>query len=157
VRRRGGLGGRGAGGLAAPAPPPRLGLPRRLERPAGAEQAPKHPSSAATSSRRPRPPPRRRYRKLLLGVDLSKQFFFSGTYCLANTLQRNHDVRDGQDPNVYGSMFVWNSHLTRCGAGAGAGQGAGGLGGLGSEGRQGGKAAARARCALEVQGRCPRK
>jgi hypothetical protein len=56
-------------------------------------------------------------------VDLTKQFFFSTSYCLANTLQRNHDVHGGQDPNVYDSMFVWNSHLTRCGRREGLGRG----------------------------------
>lgn len=59
------------------------------------------------------PPPLARYRKLLLAVDLTKNFFFSHTYCLANTLQRNHDVLDGQDPCVYDNMFAWNSYLTR--------------------------------------------
>jgi hypothetical protein len=32
----------------------------------------------------------RRYRKLLLGVDLTKHFFFSYSYSLAHTLQYNH-------------------------------------------------------------------
>jgi hypothetical protein len=31
-----------------------------------------------------------RYRKLLLGVDLTKNFFFSYSYSLAHTLQHNH-------------------------------------------------------------------
>lgn len=55
----------------------------------------------------------RRYRKLLVGVDLTKSFFFSYTYCLAKTLQQNHDQPLGQHPSVFNNMFVWNSYLTR--------------------------------------------
>jgi hypothetical protein len=41
----------------------------------------------------------RRYRKLLAGVDLTRGFYFSYTYCLARTMQRNHcdDDDDGDE------------------------------------------------------------
>lgn len=83
---------------------------------------------------------RRRYRKLLLGVDLTKSFYFSFTYSLAHSLQHNHTRAAGGSRNAAGaaagagpaepaaapppgaaagwdvydaSMFVWNGHLTR--------------------------------------------
>lgn len=84
---------------------------------------------------------RRRYRKLLLGVDLTKSFYFSYTYSLAHSLQHNHTRAAGSSGSssdaaedagaaaagaadgalgaaagwdVYdASMFVWNGHLTR--------------------------------------------
>jgi hypothetical protein len=80
----------------------------------------------------------RRYRKLLAGVDLTRGFYFSYTYCLARTMQRNHHDDDQEErgeeggggdggnanenanapsptPNydVWSSMFVWNAHLTK--------------------------------------------
>jgi len=55
----------------------------------------------------------KRYRKLLLGMDLTQDFFFSYTYNIAATLQTNMASPTQQDR--FDSMFVWNDHLTRCG------------------------------------------
>ena len=54
----------------------------------------------------------KRYRKLLLGMDLTQDFFFSYTYDVASTLQNNLTASAQQDR--FDSMFVWNDHLTRC-------------------------------------------
>lgn len=54
-----------------------------------------------------------RYKKLLLGVDLTKDFFFSYTYCIMQNMQTNVTRQldnDGQMP--YDNMFVWNAFLT---------------------------------------------
>ncbi|GBG59737.1 hypothetical protein CBR_g54840 [Chara braunii] len=52
-----------------------------------------------------------RYKKLLSGVDLTKDFFFSYTYQLMQTLQKNIGSKD--EPIPYENMFVWNAFLTR--------------------------------------------
>ncbi|XP_010552199.1 PREDICTED: phosphoinositide phosphatase SAC2 [Tarenaya hassleriana] len=54
----------------------------------------------------------KRYKKLLCAVDLTKDFFFSYSYCIMHSLQRNlcNNVK-GQ--TYYESMFVWNEYLTR--------------------------------------------
>ncbi|CAM8991141.1 unnamed protein product [Rhodiola kirilowii] len=53
-----------------------------------------------------------RYKKLLCTVDLTKDFFFSYSYCVMRSLQKNLcDNNSGQVP--YDSMFVWNEFLTR--------------------------------------------
>ncbi|KAJ8441004.1 LOW QUALITY PROTEIN: hypothetical protein Cgig2_021368 [Carnegiea gigantea] len=53
-----------------------------------------------------------RYKKLLGMVDLTKDFFFSHSYHVMRTLQKNLcDRRTGQV--VYETMFVWNEFLTR--------------------------------------------
>ena len=54
----------------------------------------------------------KRYRKLLLGMDLTQDFFFSYTYDVASTLQNNLTASAQQ--GRFDSMFVWNDHLTRC-------------------------------------------
>ncbi|XP_052181701.1 phosphoinositide phosphatase SAC2 isoform X2 [Diospyros lotus] len=53
-----------------------------------------------------------RYKKLLCSVDLTKDFFFSYSYHVMRSLQKNlckHEI--GQIP--YETMFVWNEFLTR--------------------------------------------
>ncbi|CAO2841635.1 unnamed protein product [Amaranthus hypochondriacus] len=53
-----------------------------------------------------------RYKKLLCMVDLTKDFFFSYSYHVMRTLQRN--LCDRQSGHVlYETMFVWNEFLTR--------------------------------------------
>ncbi|XP_039124936.1 phosphoinositide phosphatase SAC2-like isoform X2 [Dioscorea cayenensis subsp. rotundata] len=53
-----------------------------------------------------------RYKKLLGTVDLTKDFFFSYSYNIMHSLQRNVcDYQTG--PALYETMFVWNEFLTR--------------------------------------------
>ncbi|XP_010261710.1 PREDICTED: phosphoinositide phosphatase SAC2-like isoform X1 [Nelumbo nucifera] len=53
-----------------------------------------------------------RYKKLLCTVDLTKDFFFSYSYHVMHSLQKNLcDHETGQV--VYEKMFVWNEFLTR--------------------------------------------
>ncbi|KAJ8500758.1 hypothetical protein OPV22_011310 [Ensete ventricosum] len=53
-----------------------------------------------------------RYKKLLCTVDLTKDFFFSYSYHVMRSLQKN--ICDSQRGEVlYESMFVWNEFLTR--------------------------------------------
>ncbi|XP_034700025.1 phosphoinositide phosphatase SAC3-like [Vitis riparia] len=53
-----------------------------------------------------------RYKKLLCMVDLTKDFFFSYSYHVMRSLQRNLcDNETGQV--LYETMFVWNEFLTR--------------------------------------------
>ncbi|KAH9652904.1 phosphoinositide phosphatase SAC3 [Citrus sinensis] len=53
-----------------------------------------------------------RYKKLLCTVDLTKDFFFSYSYHIMRSLQKNfYDNQTGQV--VYETMFVWNEFLTR--------------------------------------------
>ncbi|XP_020586302.1 phosphoinositide phosphatase SAC2-like [Phalaenopsis equestris] len=53
-----------------------------------------------------------RYRKLLCMVDLTKDFFFSYSYNIMRSLQRNLcDMESGGI--LYETMFVWNEFLTR--------------------------------------------
>ncbi|GAB4853691.1 actin cytoskeleton and mitosis protein [Ancistrocladus abbreviatus] len=53
-----------------------------------------------------------RYKKLMCMVDLTKDFFFSYSYHVMHTLQRNLcDHQTGQV--LYETMFVWNEFLTR--------------------------------------------
>ncbi|XP_071686079.1 phosphoinositide phosphatase SAC2-like isoform X2 [Rutidosis leptorrhynchoides] len=52
-----------------------------------------------------------RYLKLLRSVDLRKDFYFSYTYHVMHSLQKNLSTREaGQD--IYETMFVWNEFLT---------------------------------------------
>ncbi|KAB1218309.1 Phosphoinositide phosphatase SAC2 [Morella rubra] len=52
-----------------------------------------------------------RYKKLLCTVDLTKDFFFSYSYNVMRSLQKNlNDYKTGQ--YVYKKRFVWNEHLT---------------------------------------------
>ncbi|KAM7253613.1 hypothetical protein ACFE04_021767 [Oxalis oulophora] len=53
----------------------------------------------------------KRYKKLLSTVDLTKDFFFSYSYNIMNSLQKNLTNERGQ--SHYESMFVWNEFLTR--------------------------------------------
>jgi len=53
-----------------------------------------------------------RYKRLLQGVDLNKDFFFSYTYRIMQSVQRNEILRD--DTSMpYENMFVWNAFLSR--------------------------------------------
>ncbi|KAI0495686.1 hypothetical protein KFK09_021989 [Dendrobium nobile] len=53
-----------------------------------------------------------RYKKLLCMVDLTKDFFFSYSYNIMRSLQRNLcDIESGDI--LYETMFVWNEFLTR--------------------------------------------
>ncbi|XP_061364596.1 phosphoinositide phosphatase SAC3-like [Gastrolobium bilobum] len=53
-----------------------------------------------------------RYKKLLCMVDLTKDFFFSYSYHIMRSLQRN--LCDNETGHVlYETMFVWNEYLTR--------------------------------------------
>ncbi|XP_042967760.1 phosphoinositide phosphatase SAC2-like isoform X2 [Carya illinoinensis] len=53
-----------------------------------------------------------RYKKLLGTVDLTKDFFFSYSYHVTRSLQKNLcDNRTGE--SLYETMFVWNEFLTR--------------------------------------------
>ncbi|CAM0871876.1 unnamed protein product [Alopecurus aequalis] len=53
-----------------------------------------------------------RYKRLLCSVDLTKDFFFSYSYNIMRSLQKNIvDKNTGQV--VYETMFVWNEFLTR--------------------------------------------
>ncbi|KAL4178813.1 hypothetical protein AMTRI_Chr13g117040 [Amborella trichopoda] len=53
-----------------------------------------------------------RYKRLLCTVDLTKDFFFSYSYHVMRSLQKNLcDEQSGQV--VYETMFVWNEFLTR--------------------------------------------
>ncbi|KAL6575304.1 actin cytoskeleton and mitosis protein [Orobanche minor] len=53
-----------------------------------------------------------RYKKLLCMVDLTKDFYFSYSYHVMRSLQKNMcDTEAGQV--LYESMFVWNEFLTR--------------------------------------------
>ncbi|MBA0695072.1 hypothetical protein Goari_005308, partial [Gossypium aridum] len=54
----------------------------------------------------------KRYKKLLCAVDLTKDFFFSYSYNVMHSLQRN--VRKNETGlGHYETMFVWNEFLTR--------------------------------------------
>ena len=53
----------------------------------------------------------KRYRKLLLGMDLTQDFFFSYTYSVAATLQRN--MTAGAQEHRFDSIHIWNDHLSR--------------------------------------------
>ncbi|URE48886.1 SAC domain containing protein [Musa troglodytarum] len=53
-----------------------------------------------------------RYKRLLCTVDLTKDFFFSYSYNIMRSLQKN--LCDGKTGQVlYETMFVWNEFLTR--------------------------------------------
>lgn len=52
-----------------------------------------------------------RYKKLLSSVDLTNDFFFSYTYPIMQSLQKN--VLSVDDEGMpYDNMFVWNAFLT---------------------------------------------
>ncbi|WVZ73391.1 hypothetical protein U9M48_021702 [Paspalum notatum var. saurae] len=53
-----------------------------------------------------------RYRKILNALDLKKDFFFSYSYHIMRSLQKNlSDPQDGW--TLYETMYVWNEFLTR--------------------------------------------
>ncbi|OEL36628.1 Phosphoinositide phosphatase SAC3 [Dichanthelium oligosanthes] len=53
-----------------------------------------------------------RYKKLLQTIDLRKDFFFSHSYHIMRSLQKNFsDPQEGWE--LYDTMFVWNEFLTR--------------------------------------------
>ncbi|KAF3451977.1 hypothetical protein FNV43_RR08073 [Rhamnella rubrinervis] len=53
-----------------------------------------------------------RYKKYLCTVDLTKDFYFSYSYHVMRSLQKNLcDNKTG--PSLYETMFVWNEYLTR--------------------------------------------
>ncbi|KAF3649172.1 putative threonylcarbamoyladenosine tRNA methylthiotransferase-like [Capsicum annuum] len=52
-----------------------------------------------------------RYKKLLSSVDLTKDFFYSYTYPIMRSLQKNV-LSTGEDGMPYDNLFVWNSYLT---------------------------------------------
>ncbi|XP_044487635.1 phosphoinositide phosphatase SAC2-like isoform X2 [Mangifera indica] len=54
----------------------------------------------------------KRYKKLLSIVDLTKDFFFSYSYNVMHSLQKNL-CNNGTGPLLYETMFVWNEFLTR--------------------------------------------
>ncbi|GLT64543.1 hypothetical protein SLA2020_370290 [Shorea laevis] len=53
-----------------------------------------------------------RYKKLLSSVDLTKDFFYSYTYPIMQSLQRNV-LSSGEEGMPYDNIFVWNAYLTQ--------------------------------------------
>ncbi|XP_044510488.1 phosphatidylinositol-3-phosphatase SAC1 isoform X3 [Mangifera indica] len=53
-----------------------------------------------------------RYKKLLSSVDLTKDFFFSYTYPIMQSLQKNVSSM-GEEGMPYDNIFVWNAYLTQ--------------------------------------------
>jgi hypothetical protein len=56
--------------------------------------------------------PELRYKKLLSSVELTKDFYFSYTYPIMQSLQKNV-LSDGEKGIPYESIFVWNAFLTQ--------------------------------------------
>ncbi|ESW07378.1 hypothetical protein PHAVU_010G125000 [Phaseolus vulgaris] len=54
-----------------------------------------------------------RYKKLLCSVDLAKDFFFSYSYNVMFSLQRNLSDHNTTGQSLYETLFVWNEFLTR--------------------------------------------
>ncbi|KAJ7951450.1 Phosphoinositide phosphatase [Quillaja saponaria] len=54
-----------------------------------------------------------RYKKLLCTVDLTKDFFFSYSYHIMLSLQRNFSDSSRSGQSLYETMSVWNEFLTR--------------------------------------------
>ncbi|KAF7843648.1 phosphoinositide phosphatase SAC2-like isoform X2 [Senna tora] len=54
-----------------------------------------------------------RYKKLLCSVDLTKDFFFSYSYHVMRSLQKNLSDNNTPGQKLYETMFVWNEFLTR--------------------------------------------
>lgn len=52
-----------------------------------------------------------RYKKLLSSVDLTKDFFYSYTYPIMQSLQKNV-LSMGEEGMPYDNIFVWNAYLT---------------------------------------------
>ncbi|KAG9159038.1 hypothetical protein Leryth_018582 [Lithospermum erythrorhizon] len=53
-----------------------------------------------------------RYKKLLWSMDLTKDFYFSYSYNIMLSLQKNISNHDARSP-VYETLFVWNEFLSR--------------------------------------------
>ncbi|XP_042491658.1 phosphatidylinositol-3-phosphatase SAC1 isoform X1 [Macadamia integrifolia] len=53
-----------------------------------------------------------RYKKLLSSVDLTKDFFYSYTYPIMQSLQKNV-LAMGEERMPYENIFVWNAYLTQ--------------------------------------------
>ncbi|KAJ4966160.1 hypothetical protein NE237_018009 [Protea cynaroides] len=53
-----------------------------------------------------------RYKKLLSSVDLTKDFFYSYTYPIMQSLQKNV-LSMGEEGMPYENIFVWNAYLTQ--------------------------------------------
>ncbi|TYH83398.1 hypothetical protein ES332_D02G130300v1 [Gossypium tomentosum] len=53
-----------------------------------------------------------RYKKLLSSVDLTKDFFYSYTYPIMQSLQKNV-LAMGEERMPYDNIFVWNAYLTQ--------------------------------------------
>ncbi|KAF3772323.1 Phosphoinositide phosphatase [Nymphaea thermarum] len=53
-----------------------------------------------------------RYKKLFSSVDLTKDFFYSYTYPIMRSLQKNV-LAIGEEGMPYDNMFVWNAYLTK--------------------------------------------
>ncbi|KAK9929771.1 hypothetical protein M0R45_026854 [Rubus argutus] len=53
-----------------------------------------------------------RYKKLLSSVDLTKDFFYSYTYPIMQSLQKNV-ISMGEEGMQYENIFVWNAYLTQ--------------------------------------------
>ncbi|VVA19722.1 Hypothetical predicted protein [Prunus dulcis] len=53
-----------------------------------------------------------RYKKLLSSVDLTKDFFYSYTYPIMQSLQKNV-LSMGEEGMPYDNIFVWNAYLTQ--------------------------------------------
>ncbi|CAN6873616.1 unnamed protein product [Brassica oleracea var. botrytis] len=53
-----------------------------------------------------------RYKKLLSSVDLTKDFFYSYTYPIMQSLQKNV-LSSGEEGVPYDNIFVWNAYLTQ--------------------------------------------
>ncbi|GFR42965.1 hypothetical protein Agub_g3963, partial [Astrephomene gubernaculifera] len=93
---------------------------------------PLHPGYQQAAGGQPSGAAEKRYVKLLMGMDLTKHFYFSYTYNLAHTVQRNCKAAQQQQQggpscptsppssptptpsssDVYDSMFTWNAFLT---------------------------------------------
>ncbi|CAN8270169.1 unnamed protein product [Cochlearia groenlandica] len=54
----------------------------------------------------------KRYKRLLCTVDLTKNFFYSYSFHIMHSLQRNLS-NNAEGHTYYESMFVWNEYLTR--------------------------------------------
>ncbi|KAG4979140.1 hypothetical protein JHK85_033098 [Glycine max] len=55
-----------------------------------------------------------RYKKLLSSVDLTNDFFFSYTYPIMQSLQKNVSSSSSQEGGMpYDNIFVWNAYLTQ--------------------------------------------
>ncbi|KAL1350251.1 hypothetical protein HN51_014370 [Arachis hypogaea] len=54
-----------------------------------------------------------RYKKLLCSVDLTRDFFFSYSYHIMHSLQKNLSANNPPGLLPYETLFVWNEYLTR--------------------------------------------